>query len=194
MLTSIEIWFSIFDYLEVHDLFHAFTNLNTYFQQLITSQHLSYNIQFKKNKYSSLISIIYCSSNTVLNQIISLQWIAKTQYGYLPHFINKNILNLARLESLQIEIVPRQTLLISKILPDLNSLQNLSITCETISFLLPSLRLCELISSNIMSNIECVLNRQNNIEILYLTNISICIRSNKNSFFDYLSNLKSMDL
>jgi len=68
----IEIWLSIFSYLEAHDLFRAFINLNNYFQQLINSRHLLYNVQFNKNDYSSLISIIYCSSNSILHRIISL--------------------------------------------------------------------------------------------------------------------------
>jgi hypothetical protein len=193
----IEIWLLIFSYFEAHDLFRAFTNLNNYFHQLLTSNHLWYNIQFKKKNYSN----IYCSSNTILNRIISLQWIAKPQYGYLPQFLHKNISNFIRLQSLKIEIYPRQISLICKILPELHSLKNLSIKSDKIQavlietvFILPSLHLCELISSSAMSNIECILNGQSNIKILYLTNISIVIQSITNSFFDYLPNLRKCDI
>jgi hypothetical protein len=123
----IEIWLSIFSYLEAHDLFRAFTNLNNYFHQLMTSHHLLYNVQFNKNDYSSLISIVHCSSNAILNRIISLGWIVKPQYGYLPQFLNKNISKFTRLRSLKIEIHPRQTFLICKILPELLYLTNIVI-------------------------------------------------------------------
>jgi hypothetical protein len=197
----IEIWLLIFSYLEAHDIFYAFTNLNNYFQQLINSHHLFYNVQFNKNDYSSLISILYCSSSSILDRIISLEWIAKPQYGYLPQFINRNISKFIRLRSLKIAIHSRQTYLICKILPELHSLENVSIKSENIQtlisetvFALPSLHFCELISSNSMSNVECVLNGQSNIEILYLTNVSIGVQLTMNSFFDYLPNLKKLEI
>lgn len=197
----VELWFSIFSYLEAHDLLRAFINLNYYFQQLITSRQLLYNIQFNKHNYSSLISIIYCSSNSILSQINSLEWIAKPQYGYLPQFLNKNISKFTQLRSLKIEIYPRQTSLICKILPELNLLDHLYIKSENIEtllikilFTLPSLHRCELISSNTMSNVECFLNTKSNIQRFYLTNISIRIRSTTNSFFDYVPNLKNLEI
>jgi hypothetical protein len=45
-----------------------------------------------------------------------------------------------------------------------------------------------------MSNIECILNGQSNIEIFYLTNISIVIQPTTNSFFDYLPNLRKFKI
>jgi hypothetical protein len=197
----VELWLKIFSYLEAHDLFRAFTNLNNYFRQLLASHYVLYNVKFNKDDYSSFISLIHCSSNVILNRIISLQWTAKPQYGYLPHFLNKNISKFIRLRSLRIEIHPRQTSLICKILPNLHSLEYLSIKSENIQsllietiFTLSSLHICQLINSYVMNNIECLLTGQSNIELLYLTNISISVHSMANSFFDYMSKLKRLEI
>ncbi|CAF4184650.1 unnamed protein product [Rotaria sp. Silwood2] len=198
---SNELWFSIFSYLEAHDLFRAFINLNNYFNELIASRHLLYNVQFNKNDHSSFISIIHCTSPEILNRIISLQWIAKPRYGFLPEFLNKNISKFTRLRALKIEIHPRQTFLICKILPELNSLEYLSVKSITIKALLVEtifsiscLHICELINSHVMRNIECSLVGQSYIEVLYLTNISIDVHSIKESFFDHIPKLKRLEL
>ncbi|CAF1305919.1 unnamed protein product [Rotaria sordida] len=196
-----ELCFIILSYLEAHDLFSAFINLNNYFNQLIASRHLLYKVQFNKNGHSSFISITHCTSNEILNRIISLQWIAKPQYGYLTQFLNKNISKFTRLRALRIEIHPRQTFLICKILPELNSLEYLSVKSVTIETLLVEtiftiycLHICELINSHVMANIKCSLVGQSNIEVLYLTNISIGIHSITNSFFDHMPKLKRLEL
>jgi hypothetical protein len=197
----VEVWLFIFSYLEAHDLFRAFTNLNNYFRQLLYSRHVLYNVQFNKDDYSSFISIIHCSSNEILNRIISLQWTAKPRYGYLPCFLNKNISKFTRLRSLKIEIHPRQTLLICKILPNLHSLEYLSIKSENIQsslvetiFPISSLHICQLINMYAMNNIECSLIGQSNIELLYLTNISIGVHSMSESFYDHMSKLKRLEI
>ncbi|CAF1392876.1 unnamed protein product [Rotaria sp. Silwood1] len=197
-----ELWFSIFSYLEAHDLFRAFINLNNYFDELISSRHLLYNVQFNKNDdHSRFISITYCSSTEIFNRIISLQWIAKPRYGYLLQFFNKNISEFTRLRALRIEIHPRQTSLICKIFSELNSLEYLSVKSVTIHtllietiFTIPCLHICELINSHVMRNIECSFVRQSNIEVLYLTNISIDIHSITETFFDHMPKLKRLEM
>ncbi|CAF3623354.1 unnamed protein product [Rotaria sp. Silwood1] len=109
-------------------------------------------------------------STEILNRIISLQWIAKPRYGYLPQFFNKNISEFTRLRALRIEIHPRQTSLICKIFSELNSLEYLSVKSVTIHtllietiFTIPCLHICELINSHVMRNIECSFVRQKNL-------------------------------
>ena len=196
-----EIWILIFRYLEAHDLFRAFTKLNNHFDRLLSSKYLRLKIQFNEKNRSNLISIIYCSAKTTFNRACSLQWIDKRQYDYLPQLMQKNLSELIRLESLKIEIHPRQTTLICQVLPELYSLKNVSIKSKHIqSFLVqtllthPSLNRCELISSSTISTAECILNNPSNIEILHLTEMCIVLRPTTNSFDDYLPRLTDFQI
>jgi ABC-type polysaccharide transport system permease subunit len=44
----IEIWIMIFQYLEAHGIFQAFQNLNHYFNQILTLDHLLFYICLKQ--------------------------------------------------------------------------------------------------------------------------------------------------
>ena len=46
----IEIWLTIFRYLEVHDLSKAFKNLCYHFELILASNHLSFYVSLKKNQ------------------------------------------------------------------------------------------------------------------------------------------------
>ena len=50
----IELWIEIFSYLEAHTLLQAFTNLNHYFDQLIASDHLFFNVLLGKTNRKSI--------------------------------------------------------------------------------------------------------------------------------------------
>jgi hypothetical protein len=69
----LELWISIFSYLEAHDLFEAFTNLNSYFDYLLASNHLQFNIIFRKTD-SKLFRRhnILNTDDSILNRTISL--------------------------------------------------------------------------------------------------------------------------
>lgn len=69
----IEIWTSIFSYLEAHDLFRAFTRLNSYFTRLLRCNQLLYHIQFNQTNDSLLFSLYHSNTQFLLNRIESLQ-------------------------------------------------------------------------------------------------------------------------
>ncbi|CAF0740955.1 unnamed protein product [Adineta ricciae] len=46
----VELWISIFAYLEAHDLLQAFSNLNYYFDQIISSDYILFHVRLVFNQ------------------------------------------------------------------------------------------------------------------------------------------------
>ena len=98
-----ELWISIFSYLEVPDLFKAFNNLNTYFDHLLASNHLSFHVRLtKKDNNHRLLSTTPFGSKTILNRIMYLHWTGVYRSRYFPQYLNKNATEFTRLRSVVI--------------------------------------------------------------------------------------------
>src|SRR5689334_12714987 len=100
-----EIWLIIFRYLETHDLFQAFRNLNNYFHQILISDHLSFYLQLKEtdnNHFQHPINPYW--SNFILNRTISLQSDIQNNSDYFIQFLHWHTNKLIRLQSLSIKI------------------------------------------------------------------------------------------
>ncbi|CAF0793270.1 unnamed protein product [Rotaria sordida] len=105
----IELWILIFRYIEIHDLFRAFTNLNNYFNRILASNHLLFYIQLRKDDIFYKEQTIFPSwSTTILNRIISLKLSTKKHRKYIFQFLNLHGKELIRLKSLTIEIYERE--------------------------------------------------------------------------------------
>lgn len=172
----IEIWLAIFQYLEGHDLFQAFQNLNSYFNQILTSHHLSFYIRLKvtDNNHQQYLTNPYWS-DSVLNRIVCLRPIVQSRSGYFLEFLRWHAKKLTRLQSLSI----KTNLLDITSLPYLcqalqvfDRLEYLSLTCipnetlfETI-LSLPALRICQLILRESMTIINHFLNVNSHIKQL----------------------------
>ncbi|CAF4703449.1 unnamed protein product [Rotaria sp. Silwood2] len=84
----VELWISIFSYLEAHDLFQAFTDLNNYFDKLIASDYLLFHVRLGKSDHNPLeYSIRPYWSDSILNRIISLQPIIQHKTSHIPKFL-----------------------------------------------------------------------------------------------------------
>lgn len=70
----IELWIQIFSYLEAHVILQAFINLNHYFDRLIASDYLLFNVQLGNINENPLVySIQPYWSEKILNRIISIR-------------------------------------------------------------------------------------------------------------------------
>jgi hypothetical protein len=170
---SIELWISIFNYLEIHDLFYTFTDLNRYFDQILASNHLLFYVRLKENnKYNHLPSPISFESDAILNRIIYIEGITSSHNAYIPQFLHQNATKLVRLRSLTIKIPLCHERLISLTLQELHSLEYLSMECIMTEIMiesilnLSSLRICKLIYRNVATTINAISNKQSNIERL----------------------------
>jgi hypothetical protein len=169
----IELWISIFYYLEIHDLFHTFTNLSRYFDHILASNHLSFYVRLKDNdKNDNLLSTTLFGSDAILNRIIYIEGITLSHSAYISQFLYTNANKLIRLRSVNIKIRLCHERLLFIALQRLNSLEYLSIECimtqtviESI-FALSSLRICKLIYRNVVTTINDFSGKQSNIEAL----------------------------
>lgn len=171
----IELWISIFHYLEVHDIFQAFMNLNRYFDHILASNHLSFYVKLKNNnKNYNQLSMTLFQSNTILNRIIYIEGVAQGHSQHIPQFLHTNADKLIRLRSLNIKIRLRQETLTCKALEVLKSLEYLSIECAITQPIIEailsmtSLRVCKLIYQYVSTSINYTSNRQSNIEVLFI--------------------------
>jgi hypothetical protein len=125
----IELWISIFSYLEAHDLFEAFTNLNSYFDYLLASNHLQFNIIFRRtdSKLFGRPSILN-TDDSILNRTISLTFGWKHHGREFCQFLRFNIDQFTHLQSLTINKLPNAEIpFISVALQKLKSLRYLSL-------------------------------------------------------------------
>ncbi|CAF1464129.1 unnamed protein product [Rotaria sordida] len=171
----VELWISIFSYFEAHDLFQAFTNLNNYFDQLIASDYLLFNVRLGKSDHNPLeYSIQPYWSNSILNRIISLHPIIQHKTSHIPEFLRWHCTKLIQLKSLKVKLRRREIPTICIALQQLKSLSHLFIECipnqmllETI-LSLPVLRVCQLVFLRAITSINCYSNQMSKIEKFYI--------------------------
>lgn len=171
----IELWVSIFSYLEAHDLFQAFGNLNNYFDCLLASNYLLFWIKLRKNDSNSFqCPNGICLSDSVINRTVNLQFLDENPYVYISKFLRLNVDKLFRLQSLSITLPERDIQTISIVLQELNSLRYLYIKCKPNQNLieailaLSNLLLCKLDLYPSNSTITYTSNKISNIEKLYI--------------------------
>ncbi|CAF3801703.1 unnamed protein product [Rotaria sp. Silwood1] len=169
----IELWIEIFSYLEAHILLQAFTNLNHYFDQLITSDYLLFNVRLGKiNKNPLEYSIRPYWSENILNRIISVRPIIQHKISHIPEFLRWHCTKLIQLKSLTMKLRGREISHVCHVLQQLNSLHYLSIECVPNQILLdgilaaPTLHICRLEFSRPITPIIFYSNNISNIEIL----------------------------
>ncbi|CAF1475559.1 unnamed protein product [Rotaria sordida] len=173
----IELWLSIFSYIEVHDLFQAFSNLNNYFDKLLSSKHLLLYVQLGstiKNNNSKFNQSNFNWSNEILDRIICIQSFSEYESNDLFQFLQSYSKKLIQLKSLIIQASIQNILSNCNILEQLHSLHNISLTCmpfqkllETI-LIIPTLRICRLKFWRPISIINYHSGTNSNIEILYI--------------------------
>lgn len=196
----IELWISIFNYLEIYDIFHTFSNLNDYFDDIIASNHLSFYIRLKENnKNNNLLSTNLLGSDAILNRVIYIEGITLSQSVYIPQFLHTNASRLIRLRSLNIKIRLCHEHLTFIALEKLNSLEYLSMECimtQTVIeniLALSSLRICKLVYRNVATTINYASDKQSNIEVLsvkdYYGHHSII-----NIFLTHMPKLKKLEI
>ena len=147
----VEIWMFIFAYFEAHELLHAFTNLNHYFDQLIASDYLLFPVRLGKNARNPLdYSVTPYWSHSILNRILSLRPCIQHQTSHIPEFLRWHCYQLVQLKSLKVKLRGREISALCTALPQLTALDSLSIECVPNQMLLeailsaPVLRICQL--------------------------------------------------
>ncbi|CAF1437945.1 unnamed protein product [Rotaria sordida] len=170
---SIELWIEIFSYLEAHVLLQAFTNLNHYFDQLIASNYLLFNVRLGKIHQNSLeYSIRPYWSEKILNRIISIRPIIQHKISHIPEFLRWHCTKLIQLKSLTMKLRGREIAYVCSALQQLKSLHYLSIECLPNQILLdsilavPTLHICQLEFLRPITPINCYSKNISNIEVL----------------------------
>ncbi|CAM4778357.1 unnamed protein product [Rotaria magnacalcarata] len=141
----IELWLSIFSYIEVHELFQAFYNLNNYFDKLFTSKHLLLYVQVESTTRNN---VRWCKS--ILDRLIRIQSSSLHASHDLTQFLQSYSTKLVQLKSLVIQVCLRNIPSICSALEQLPSLEYISLTCIPTQTLLetilttPTLRTCRL--------------------------------------------------
>ena len=197
----VEIWLIIFQYLEAHDLFHAFHNLNYYFNKILASNHLLFYVRLKEidnthPEYSTESSWF----DSILNRIICLRPVVRSQSSYFVQFLRSHANKLIRLQSLSIKLCSGYTPFIAQPLKQLHSLEHLSLTCTSDPALIesilciPSLRKCQLTLRESTLTINHNLNLNSNLKqffIIFLDNINYLLIEN---ILIYTSKLKRLEI
>lgn len=174
----IEIWLTIYQYLEAHSIFQAFQNLNYYFDQILASNHLLFYIRLKETDNNHLQnSTDSYWSDSVLNRVVCLRPGVQSRSNHFLEFLRRHVNKLIHLQSLSIQTHPRDILSISYIcraLNELNRLEYLSLTCtpsqslfESI-FSIPTLRVCQLILRESTTKIDYSLDVNSQIKQLFI--------------------------
>ncbi|CAF3875334.1 unnamed protein product [Rotaria sp. Silwood1] len=200
----IEIWLTIFQYFEAHDLFHAFHNLNNYFNQILASNYLSFYVRLRETDNNHLQnSISPYWSDSVLNRIVHLRSLVQSRSYYFFEFLYWHVNKLIRLQSLSIKIYSRDApyiLFICQALKQLNVLEYLSLTCIPNQILLkailtiPTLRICQLILRETTTIINQNFNVNSNIKqllLIYLGNVNYSLI---NLFLIHTPKLKRLEI
>jgi len=197
----IEIWLTIFRYLETHDLFQAFQNLNSSFNQILSSNHLSFYLQLREidnNHFQNPLNPKW--SDLVLNRIICLRSSSQDEYDYFPQFLYWHAKKLIRLQRLFIRIFARNIPYTCIALKEFNRLEYLSMKCIPNQILLeailalPNLRICHLLLREIMVDVDYRSKRISNIKqlsIVFYYNINHSII---NLFLMRLPKLKRLEI
>ncbi|CAF3428260.1 unnamed protein product [Rotaria sp. Silwood2] len=173
----IELWLSIFSYIEVHDLFQAFSNLNNFFDKLLASQHLLLYVQLgstRKNYNSKFNQSNFYWSNSILDRITCIQFFSEYESDDLLQFVQSYSKKFIQLKSLIIQASIQNISSICSALEQLNSLQSISLTCKPSQKLLDAilhistLRICRLRFWRPISTINYHSGTNSNVEILHI--------------------------
>ena len=151
----LEIWFIVFQYLEAHDIFEAFWDLNSHFNRILNSNQLSFFVRLKgtDNNHFKIPPNPYWS-DSVLKRITCLRPVLKSQSNYFSLFLYFHSDKLIRLQSLSVKASYRDSVenrYFSQSLNKLVCLECLSYTGEiddtilSAILALPKLRICQLI-------------------------------------------------
>ncbi|CAF2077456.1 unnamed protein product [Rotaria magnacalcarata] len=104
-----ELWISIFSYLKAHDLLQIFTNLNTYFDELIASDHLLFNMRFGKSDRNPFeYSIRSYWPDFILHRIVGIRPILQHKTSHISEFLRWHCTNLIQLKSLEVKLRGRE--------------------------------------------------------------------------------------
>lgn len=197
----IEIWISIFHYLEIHDLFQAFDNLNNYFNSILSSNHLSFYVQLDKCKYFyKQLAFFSPWSNSILNRIISLKSTTKGRGKFISQFLHFHINKFHRLKSLTIEIHKQELWLNSIEFIKSYPIEYLSLACIPNQILLeailssPILSKCRLYFWESRITLNDYININNSIEILYIKLKDNSNASIPNFLLSNIKNLKRLEI
>ena len=189
-----EIWISIFHYFELHELFRAFNNLNSYFSGILTSNYLSFYLQLqKRDQFSSWSSV-------TLNRIISLKSSRGGEGKCLSQFLSWHGSKLVRLRSLTIEVHAREILSDCIEFLKCHSIVYLSLACIPNESLVegilysPRLSKCRLYFWRSTNNINLSLNINSDMKILQIRLKDNSNPSLINSLLSRLPKLKTLQI
>lgn len=197
----IEIWISIFHYFEIHDLFHAFADLNAYFESILASEHLSFYVHLEKcDQFYKQLAFFSPWSSSILNRMIYLKSSTKGRGKYLSQFLHWHGDQFLRLKSLTIE-VHRQELWPNCIeFFKSHPIEYLSLACIPNEILLegilssPVLYQCRLYFWRTTSSFHSNLDLTSNIEILYIRLKDDCNPSLTNYLLSHMPKLKRLEM
>lgn len=201
----LEIWLTVFQYLEVHELFQAFQKLNSHFDGILKSSHLSFHLRWNKtdgNYEQSPVKSYW--SDPVLNRVVCLRPAVQSPSTHLIEFLRWHANKLNRLESLTIKADQHDalsTLCICQALREFPRLKRLIITCapfrilfETV-FSLSTLRRCHFIFQSSAESIDNnLLNVHSPIKQLFLTFPGRANYSLINTLLTYTPELTRLEL
>ncbi|CAF3913505.1 unnamed protein product [Adineta steineri] len=197
----VELWISIFSYLEAHDLLQAFTNLNHYFNQLIASDYLLFHVRLGKTNHNPLEYAIHTYwSNSILNRIVSLQPINQHKTSHIPEFLRWHCTKLNQLKFLKMKLRGREIPTICNILPQVHSLHHISIECVPNQILLKTIlcvdtiRICQLNFLPAVTSIMYELSQMSNIENLYIKYRDDSNNSILNFLLNHMPKLKKLEI
>lgn len=172
----VELWLPIFSYLEAHDLFNAFNNLNSYFNGILDCSYLSFYLNLEKNDNNHLKrSTNAYWSDSVLHRVIYFKSANETHSNYFIEFLRWHYKKLIQVQSLTFPIDIAQVPVICQILPEIVSLEYISLTCIMTPTLfqcilsIPTLRVCQLKVKSTTYNHDFYSETNSNIEIFYVT-------------------------
>ncbi|CAF0976060.1 unnamed protein product [Rotaria sp. Silwood1] len=173
----VELWLLIFSYIEVHDLFQAFSNLNNYFDKLLASKQLFLNVQLgskTKHPNSKFNQSNFYWSNSILDRVTCIQSFSEYESDDLLQFLQSHSKKLIQLKSLIIQVSIQNIPSICSALEQFHSLHSISLTCIPsqklleIILLVPTLRICRLRFWRPISIINYQSGTNSNVEILYI--------------------------
>ncbi|CAF4082549.1 unnamed protein product [Adineta steineri] len=197
----IELWVEIFSYLEAHIIFQGFTNLNYYFNQILTSNYILFHVQLGVVDCNPLeYSIKPYWSESILNRIINLQPKSQHQLCHIPEFLRWHCTKLSQLKSLTIKIRGREIRSICYALEQLNSLVYLSIECVPDQILLDAIlatstvRFCRLDFLRPVTPINTYSKNLSNIEILNIKLQDDSYGSIMNLLLSHMPKLKRLEM
>lgn len=199
-----ELWVSIFSHFEAHDIFKAFAHLNHYFDELLSSNYLTFYVRLKKQKYGFIQHATPYWLDGIRKRTVYLQTITESGFGYVPECLRLFADEFIQLKSLTITIALCQTNLICQIVEKLPSLEYLSvrsaITPKLFQTMLSinTLHVCRI---QIMEHIKIMVSSMNidsninsNIEIFYISYSDPSYHPLTNLLLSHMPKLKYLEI